>query len=47
MPEIAVIPDEPVRRRLLVMDATPEAVGSILAGNLPARSICATSSRAG
>jgi hypothetical protein len=33
MPEIAVIPDEPVRRRLLVMDATPEAVGSILAGN--------------
>jgi len=32
-PVEAVVPDEPVRRRLLVMDATPEAVGSILAGN--------------
>ncbi|WP_296538879.1 DUF3987 domain-containing protein [Rhizorhabdus sp.] len=29
----AVIPDEPVRRRLMVMDATPEAVGAILSGN--------------
>ena len=33
MPETAIIPDEPVRRRLLVQDATPEAVGAILAGN--------------
>jgi len=33
MPEAAIVPDEPVRRRLLVQDATPEAVGSILAGN--------------
>jgi hypothetical protein len=33
MPESAQFPDEPVRRRLLVQDATPEAVGAILAGN--------------
>jgi len=33
MPEAAIVPDEPVRRRLLVQDATPEAVGAILAGN--------------
>lgn len=32
-PPEAVIPDEPTRRRLLVMDATPEAIGSILSGN--------------
>lgn len=32
-PVEAVIPDEPVRRRLVVQDATPEAVGSILSGN--------------
>ena len=29
----AVEPDEPQRRRTMVMDATPEAVGAILAGN--------------
>lgn len=33
MPDAAVMPEEPVRRRLLVQDATPEAVGAILAGN--------------
>jgi hypothetical protein len=33
LPDDAVDPDEPVRRRTLVMDATPEAVGTILAGN--------------
>ena len=33
MPLAAVLPDEPQRRRLLVQDATPEAVGAILAGN--------------
>jgi hypothetical protein len=33
MPDDAVDPEEPHRRRTLVMDATPEAVGSILAGN--------------
>ncbi len=33
MPEVANDPDEPHRRRTMVMDATPEAVGSILAGN--------------
>lgn len=32
-PDAAVIPDEPVRRRLKVVDATPEAMGPILAGN--------------
>ena len=32
-PESAEAPEEPQRRRLLVMDATPEAVGVILAGN--------------
>lgn len=33
IPEAAVVPDEPQRRRLLVQDATPEAVGAILSGN--------------
>lgn len=33
MPPAADEPDEPARRRTLVMDATPEAVGAILAGN--------------
>lgn len=33
MPDGAMEPDEPHRRRTLVMDATPEAVGAILAGN--------------
>ena len=33
LPDDAVDPDEPHRRRTLVMDATPEAVGAILAGN--------------
>lgn len=33
MPDGADDPDEPSRRRTLVMDATPEAVGAILAGN--------------
>lgn len=33
MPEAAVEPAAPERRRLLVGDATPEALGSILAGN--------------
>lgn len=33
MPDASHIPDEPVRRRTLVMDATPEALGVILAGN--------------
>jgi hypothetical protein len=33
MPAGADEPDEPIRRRTLVMDATPEAMGSILAGN--------------
>ncbi|HKX78233.1 MAG TPA: YfjI family protein [Novosphingobium sp.] len=33
MPDDAVEPDEPTRRRLMVMDATPEAMGAILAGN--------------
>lgn len=33
MPVQAIEPDEPSRRRTLVMDATPEAVGAILAGN--------------
>ena len=33
MPQAASEPDEPARRRTLVMDATPEAVGAILAGN--------------
>ncbi len=33
MPSDAVEPDEPSRRRLMVMDATPEAMGAILAGN--------------
>jgi hypothetical protein len=32
-PEAAEMPDEPQRRRLLVQDATPEAVGAILSGN--------------
>lgn len=32
-PDAAMIPDEPVRRRLLVQDATPEAMGALLAGN--------------
>jgi hypothetical protein len=33
MPTAAIEPDEPARRRTLVMDATPEAIGAILAGN--------------
>ena len=33
MPDTAVEPAEPVRRRTLIMDATPEAVGTILEGN--------------
>lgn len=33
MPAAAVEPDEPQRRRTMIMDATPEAVGAILAGN--------------
>lgn len=33
MPPAADEPEEPARRRTLVMDATPEAVGAILAGN--------------
>lgn len=33
MPSAAVEPDEPQRPRLLVQDATPEAMGDILAGN--------------
>lgn len=32
-PEIADTPDEPQRRKLMLMDATPEAVGAILCGN--------------
>jgi putative DNA primase/helicase len=32
-PDAAVFPDEPVRRRLKVVDATVEALGPILAGN--------------
>jgi hypothetical protein len=33
MPPAAMEPDEPSRRRTIVVDATPEAVGAILAGN--------------
>lgn len=33
MPAAAHEPDEPTRRRTLVMDATPESIGAILAGN--------------
>lgn len=33
LPDSAVTPDEPQRRRLLVQDGTPEAVAAILAGN--------------
>lgn len=33
MPTDADEPEEPVRRRAMIMDATPEAVGSILEGN--------------
>lgn len=33
MPAAAVEPEEPQRRRTMIMDATPEAVGAILAGN--------------
>jgi hypothetical protein len=33
LPDAAVIPDEPERRRLLVQDGTPEAVAAILSGN--------------
>jgi len=32
-PDAAVLPEEPVRRRLKVGDATPEAMGPILVGN--------------
>lgn len=33
MPDDAKMPETPERRRLMVQDATPEAVGAILAGN--------------
>ena len=33
LPDSAVLPEKPERRRLIVQDATPEAVGSILASN--------------
>lgn len=33
LPDDAVDPEEPHRRRTMVMDATPEAIGAILAGN--------------
>jgi hypothetical protein len=33
MPSAAILPDEPQRRRMLVQDATPEALGEILSGN--------------
>lgn len=33
MPEDATEPEEPTRRRTVIMDATPEAVGAILQGN--------------
>ncbi len=33
LPDAAVVPNAPERRRLYVMDATPEALGTILAGN--------------
>ena len=33
LPDDAVDPEEPHRRRTMVMDATPEAMGAILAGN--------------
>jgi putative DNA primase/helicase len=33
MPDDAVDPDEPSRRRTILMDSTPEAVGAILEGN--------------
>lgn len=33
LPDAAILPDEPVRRRLMVQDATPEAMGPVLAGN--------------
>jgi hypothetical protein len=33
LPDNAVDPDEPQRRRTMVMDATPEAMASILSGN--------------
>jgi len=33
MPDAAIDPDEPQRPRLVVQDATPEALGEILAGN--------------
>ena len=32
-PDVALAPEPPVRRRLMVMDATPEAIGQILSGN--------------
>lgn len=33
LPDSAVLPDEPQRRRLLVQDSTPEAIAAILSGN--------------
>lgn len=33
MPPAATEPEEPIRRRSIVMDATPEAMGAILTGN--------------
>jgi putative DNA primase/helicase len=33
MPDDALDPEEPIRRRTMIMDATPEAVGAILEGN--------------
>ncbi|MBV9842401.1 MAG: DUF3987 domain-containing protein [Sphingomonadaceae bacterium] len=33
MPDAATAPDEPVRKRAMVQDATPEALGEILSGN--------------
>ncbi|MFZ5696160.1 MAG: DUF3987 domain-containing protein [Pseudomonadota bacterium] len=33
MPTVAIEPEEPQRRRTMIMDATPEAVGAILSGN--------------
>lgn len=33
MPEDAVLPEEPVRRRLVVKDATPESMAELLSGN--------------
>ena len=40
MPEAAIEPDQPARRRTLVTDATPEAMGAILAGNPQGTLLC-------